>query len=88
MGGPCKWSEGYSKTYPGFTAAKNGKIDHCHCILCDKDISIHYKGLKDIEKHVNTNAHKQNRMKLAGTQPLPVYFSGKRRLLRLMCSIN
>lgn len=75
--GGCKWNDGYSKSYPGFTAAKSGKKDHCRCVPCNKDLSIYHKGKKDIEKHMNTNEHKSNCTKIAGTKPLPNLFNGK-----------
>lgn len=75
--GGCKWNDGFSNTYPGFTAAKNGKKDHCHCVPCNKDLSIYHKGKKDIEKHLNTNEHKSNCLKIANTKSLPSLFNGK-----------
>lgn len=78
MGGGCVWQNSYSKKYPGFVAAKNGKKDHCFCNPCGKNVSIFHKGPKDIEKHVNTKEHQRNCEKMAGTQTLHVHFSGKK----------
>lgn len=75
MGGSCTWSEKLARAYPGFTAAKNGKTDYCHCNLCDKDISIRHKGKTDIENHMKTTDHNRNSKKVAGTQPLTVHFN-------------
>lgn len=75
--GGCKWNNDFGKLFPGITAAKNGKKDHCHCVPCKKDISIFHKGKKDIENHVNTKDHKGNVNKSAGTLTLTSHFNGK-----------
>lgn len=81
MGGSCVWKPEYGKKYPGFTAAKNGKTDQCHCKVCGKDISIRYKGQKDIETHLKANKHKEKCKTVASVQTLPSYFDGKKILL-------
>lgn len=78
MGGSCLWKPEFAKKYPGFTAAKNKKADHCHCTVCAKDISIHHKGQKDIENHLTTKSHLEKQKAAAGAQQLPSYFTGKK----------
>lgn len=74
--GFCVWNDSISVQFPGFERAKNGKRDHCFCTHCNKDISIHHKGKKDIEKHISTNEHSKNVSKSVKTKPLTVHFNG------------
>lgn len=84
MGGSCVWKDEYSVTYPGIVRAKNRRTDHCRCTVCDKDISIRYKGRKDIETHLGSHDHKRKSNDIAGVQPLTDHFKGKSHKLQSM----
>lgn len=75
--GACKWNDALTKDFPGITAAKNGKPDHFHCTHCRKDLSLHHKGRKDIESHIQTNEHQKNVKSIAGTPTLDRLFNGE-----------
>lgn len=81
--GGCVWNSEFSEIFPGFTSAKNGKKDHCHCKPCGKDLSIFHKGKTDIANHIKTKDHIANCKKVAGTQTLDKLFNG--RVFNIVC---